>query len=67
MVTFRVRENTRDIKGAPGHADFKGYWIYCSNEFHDYYEALMFAVDYDRTHQVGCWVELIEDYIIYAR
>lgn len=60
MVTFRVRENTRDIKGAPGHADFKGYWVYCSPYFHDYYEALEYAIAWEKS-TYPCWVELISD------
>lgn len=60
MLTFRVRENTRDIKGAPGYADFKGYWVYCSPEFHDYYQAILYAIQYDKENpMIGCWVELI--------
>lgn len=61
MVTFRVRENTRDIKGAPGHSDFKDYWVYVSQDFHDYYEAIKWAISYEKSGRYPCWVELIGD------
>jgi hypothetical protein len=60
-MIFMVREHTRDIKGMPGHPDYKDYWIYCSGEFTDYYEALKFAVAYEKSGRYRCWVELILD------
>lgn len=58
MVTFRIRECTRDIKGSPGHADYKGYWVYASNdEFEDYYTALEYAIDIEKSGGYKNWVE----------
>lgn len=61
MVRYRVRENTRTIKGAPGHSDHTDYWVYCHNGyFFDYYEALKFAVEYSK-ERYPCWVEALTD------
>lgn len=60
MVTFRVRENTRTIKGAPGYPDHKDYWIYVSNEINDYYEALKAAIRHEKQGGYKCWVECID-------
>lgn len=59
MITFRIREHTRDIKGSPGHADHKDYWVYTSDEFHDYYEALKCAIALEKSGRYPNWVELI--------
>lgn len=56
-----VREYTRDIKGAPGHADYKDYWIHVGDEFSDYYTALLYAIEYEKTTGIKTWVELITD------
>jgi hypothetical protein len=58
---FMVREYTRTIKGAPGHADHPDYWVYCSDEFTDYYEALKYAVDLEKQGRYKNWVECIMD------
>jgi hypothetical protein len=60
-LTFRVREHTRTIKGATGYADHPDYWVYVSDEFHDYYEALKYAIAYEKSGRHKCWVELIGD------
>lgn len=58
---FRVRECTRDIKGAPGHADHKDYWVYVSPEFTDYYEAVLYAIRLEKQGRYKNWVECLMD------
>ncbi len=60
MIVYRVRENTRDIKGIISHFDFKNYWVYVSDFFYDYRDALRSSIRYDKCHPVGSWVEAIE-------
>jgi len=57
-MTFRVRENTRTVKGDVGYADHPDYWVYCSGEFHDYYKAREYAIEYERKGGYKCWIEL---------
>lgn len=61
ILTFRVREYARDIKGAPGHSDFKNYWVYVSPEFWDYYQAILYAIQHERKGGYKCWVECLMD------
>jgi hypothetical protein len=61
QLRFIVREHTRDIKGSPGHPDHKDYWICVSKEMNDYYEALKWAIAYEKNGGYKCWVELISD------
>lgn len=61
-MTYRVRENTRDIKGAPGHADHKNYYVYCSPEFSDYCEALKYAIALEKAGHYKNWVDCMDTY-----
>lgn len=60
-MTYRVREYTRDLKGPDGKVNFKNYYVYCSDEFTDYYEALEYAVNYEKKIN-KCWVDCIDTY-----
>lgn len=60
MIVFRVREYERPIKkDQPIQDGMNPYWVYCSNEFYDYYEALKYAVEEERITKIKNWVELI--------
>lgn len=63
-MTYRVRENTRDLHGMDGKINFKNYYVYCSPEFDNYYEALKYAVEYDRKSFVKTWVDCLDTYEI---
>lgn len=65
-MTYRVRENTRDIKGAPGHADHKDYYIYYQPEFSDYYEALKYAISMEKKGLYKNWVDCMDTYEYYG-
>lgn len=49
-IKFRVREFTRP----------SGYWVYCSNEISDYYEAIKKAIEIEKISGIKNWVELME-------
>lgn len=60
MVTFRVREYSRPFKpGQPYHDGMNPYWVYCSNDIEDYYEAIKYAISYEKRTGISCWVELM--------
>ncbi len=48
-VHYRVREYTRP----------SGYWVYCSNEMYDWYNAIKTAVEYERRTGIATWVEVL--------
>lgn len=60
-MTYRVREYTRDLKDMGGKVSFKNYYVYCSDEFTDYYAAIKYAVDYEKRIN-KCWVDCMDTY-----
>ena len=60
MVTFRVREYTRPIKeDQPIQDGMNPYWVYCSDDFTDYYDAIKYAINYEKRTGIGTWVDLM--------
>lgn len=53
ILTFRVREYTRPVEG------MEEYWVYCSGDFYNYYQALIFAIAYEKNTGIKTWVEMI--------
>lgn len=60
MVNFRVREYDRPIKsGQPIQDGMNPYWVYCSDDFTDYYEAIKYAIKYEKRTGIKTWVDLM--------
>lgn len=60
MTSFRVREYERPIKPNQPIVDgMNPYWVYCSNDFEDYYEALKYAIREEKRTGIKNWVELV--------
>lgn len=64
-MTYRVRENTRPIYNVDGSVFMHDYYVYCSNEFTDYYEALKFAIEHEKKGGYKCWVDCMDTYEFY--
>lgn len=59
-VTFRVREYSRPVKkDQPLHDGMNPYWVYCSNDFDDYYEAIKYAIAEEKRTGIKNWVDLM--------
>jgi hypothetical protein len=61
-MIYRVRERMRNLHGMDGKVNFYNYFVYCSGEFSDYYEAILYAVDYEKTTGISCWVDCMNTY-----
>lgn len=63
-MTYIVREYTRDISSMPGSGckGFKNYYVYCSNEFTDYYTALSHAIEIEKRTGIKNWVDCMDTY-----
>lgn len=64
MTTYyRVREYERPIKkDQPIQDGMNPYWVYCSDVFYDYYQALCYAIEEEKRTRIKNWVECINDY-----
>lgn len=59
-IAFRVREYSRPVKkDQPLHDGMNPYWVYCSDDFTDYYDAIKYAIDYKNSSGIDTWVELM--------
>ena len=65
-MRYRVREYTRDLHGMDGKVNFKKYYVYCSGEFSDYYEAIKYAAEYEKKIPNKCWVDCLDTYDYFA-
>lgn len=59
-MVFRVREYSRPFKeGQPYMDGMNPYWVYCSNEIDDYYEAIKYAIQEEKRTKIKNWVECL--------
>jgi hypothetical protein len=60
-MTYRVREYERPVKKHfPVMDGMNPYWVYCSNEIYDYYEAIRYAIVEEKRTGIKNWVECMD-------